>query len=295
MTRRVPVLLSVSIGLLAFSAGVWMVRADAPASQPAATGELAVVKTFPADGNGGWDYLTVDPQARRVYVARATRVMVFDADNGTLLGEVTGTPGVHGVALVPERSEGFASNGKSGTVSVFDLKTFKTIREIKAGVADGAGHVYVNVEDKSEVVAIDSKELKITARWSVAPGEEPTGLAMDAAHRRLFVGCSNHKMIILDADQGKVLADVPVGSGVDGVAFDAELNLAMSANGRDGTLTAVREGPEGKFTVVQTLQTVKSARTIAADPKTHQAYLPCTLPGEGGPGKFGLMVVGKAK
>ena len=119
---------------------------------------------------------------------------------------------------------------------------------------------------------------------------------MDVAHRRLFVGCVNKTMVVLDADSGKVLASLPVGAGVDGAAFDAQLGLAMTANGRDGTLTAVREEPAGKFAVVQTLTTVKGARTIVADPLTHRIYLPCNLPGEGGgAAKFGLAVVGAAE
>jgi hypothetical protein len=100
-------------------------------------------------------------------------------------------------------------------------------------------------------------------------------------------------MIVVDTATGKVLADVAVGAGVDGVAFDAGLGLAMTSNGRDGTLTAVREGLAGTFTAVQTLTTIKGARTIADDPKTHQMYLPCKVAGEGGATTFGILVVGK--
>jgi DNA-binding beta-propeller fold protein YncE len=152
--------------------------------------------------------------------------------------------------------------------------------------------VYVNVEDKSEVVAIDSMQLKILARWSVAPGESPSGLAIDPATRRLFIGCDNQKMIILDADQGKRLADPPAGAGIDGVAFDPQLKLAVTANGRDGTMTVVKELPEGRFVVAQTLPTLKGARTIANDPTTHRFYLPCMIPAEDGKMTFGLLVVG---
>jgi DNA-binding beta-propeller fold protein YncE len=274
-----------------------------------------------------------------VYVARASRVEVFDADTGALVGSVPGVNGAHGVAIV--NSSGYATCGKDGTVVQFDLKTLEPIHTMKAGnkpdailydpaskrvfafnhgggdvtvadlanppdlvttipvggtlefgVADGAGRVYVNVEDKGELVAIDSKQMKVVARWSVAPGEEPTGLAMDVAHRRLFVGCGNNKMVVLDADSGKQLAVLPIGAGVDGVAFDPTLNLAMSANGKDGTLTAVREVSPGKFAVVQTLTTAKTARTIAVDPKTGTVYLPCLVPGRNNMPTFGLLLVG---
>jgi len=290
-----------------------------------------------------WDFLTVDPAARRLYVSQATHALVLDADQGTSLGEIADTPGIHGIAVVSDRNVGFTSNGRENTLNVFDLKTLQTLRKVKAGqnpdsiiydpaskkifafngrsgdvtivdpaapdqtpvtlavggklevgVADGAGHVYVNAEDKNEVVAIDSKEGKVLAHWPIAPGEGPTGLAMDVAHRRLFSGCSNRKMIVLDADQGKVLADLPIGPGVDGVAFDPQSGLAMSANGGDGTLTAVREGPAGTFSVVQTLKTAKSAKTIAFDPKTHQVYLPCRVTENGG-GQFEILVGGAAE
>ncbi len=310
-------------------------------NKPAAK-NLDVVQTITGGGEGGWDYITVDSDASRAYVARSTRAMVLSLSEGKLLGEVADLSGAHGVALVQALNLGFATSGKDGLVHVFDLKTLKTLQKIKVGtkpdailfdsasgkvfvfnhgsgdvsiidpakldvapvlltiggtlefgVSDNAGRVYVNVEDKAEVVAIDSKEAKVVARWSVAPGAEPTGLAMDIAHRRLFVGCSNSKMIVLDADSGKVLADVPVGLGVDGVAFDAKLGLAVSANGKDGTATVVGEVSPGKFEALQTITTSKGAKTIAVDPARHRFYLPCNLPAKTGKGDFGLVVIGQ--
>jgi DNA-binding beta-propeller fold protein YncE len=329
--------------------GVWAasvsVRTDAAAQANAAAeaGPLKVLKTLKVGGPGRWDYLSVDPTGRRLYVSHATRVMVLDVDQGTPIGEIADTPGVHGIALVPDCNVGFTSNGREGTLSVFDLKTLKTLRKITAGqnpdsiiydpaskkvlafngrsgdvtivnpaaldaptvtlpvggkletgVADGAGHVYVNVEDKGEIVAIDSKQGKVLAHWPLAPGEGPTGLAIDREHRRLYSGCSNRMMAVLDADEGKLLGTVPVGSGVDGVAFDGQLGLAISANGRDGTLTAVKEEPAGTFQAVQTLQTAVGARTITSDPKSHQVYLPCNVTTDG-QSEFSVLVVGAAK
>jgi DNA-binding beta-propeller fold protein YncE len=119
-------------------------------------------------------------------------------------------------------------------------------------------------------------------------------MALDREHRRLYSGCSNQMMAVVDTDQGTVLATLPVGSGVDGVAFDPQLGLAMSSNGRDGTLTAVKEGPAGTFKVVQTLKTANGARTITSDPKTHQIYLPCNVT-TNGESQFSVLVVGAAK
>jgi YVTN family beta-propeller protein len=355
MTRR-TVLGAAALAAVVTLTVALTVWAQTPATAPAAA-ELKVIKFIPLGGEGRWDYLTVDADARHIYVARETRIMVVDADSGKLIGEVPDVNGAHGIAITPDGKTGFATAGKDGAVVVFDTKTLKQTQKIKAGskpdailydgfskkvyvfnhgdgtitiidpaaldkapatlevggtleygVTDNAGHVYVNVEDKSETVAIDTKEQKVTDHWKLAPGEEPTGLAIDPEHKRLFVGCGNQKMIILDAESGKVQGDVAIGKGVDGVAFDAKLGLAMSANGggRDkdgeGTITAVRIAKPaspptrqiGTFVVAQALKTVKGARTIADDPKTNQVYLPCMMPGEkpGDEPKFGLLVVG---
>ncbi len=310
---------------------------------PAAKG-LGVVQTISLAGEGGWDYIKIDSAAGRAYVARSNRVMVVDLGDGALLGEVADVSAAHGVALIPALNLGFATAGREGTVNVFDLSSFTTLRKIKAGAmpdailydpasrkvfafnhrsgdvtiidpanmdaapvllpvggilefaaTDNAGHVFVNVEDKSELAVIDSKQGKVIARWPLQPGAEPTGLDIDIAKGRLFVGCSNNKMIIMDANSGKVLGDVPVGAGVDGVAFDANLGLALSANGRDGTATVVGEVSPGRFGVVQTVTTAKSARTVGVDPIKHRFYLPFSQPAKDGKAGFGLLVVAGAK
>jgi DNA-binding beta-propeller fold protein YncE len=352
MTRRISVVLSLVAAVLAVSAVMWVARAETPAAAPPVP-ELKVLKSIPGGGEGGWDYVTADQEGKRAYVSRGTHFMVFDVEQGKVVGDIPDTAGAHGVALVPALGLGFATaakdfaaggNGKEGTVHVFDTKTLKTLRKIKAGekpdalcfdpasqrvfvfnggsgdvtvidpaaldkapekiaiggkleagVPDGAGHLYVNVEDKSEVAVIDIKQMKVTAHWPVAPGQEPTGLAMDVAHRRLFSVCGNQKMVVLDADSGKVLADLPIGPGCDGAAFDPKLGVAVSSNGGDGTMTVVREEPAGTFKVVQTVKTAKGARTIAVDLKTHCFYTLCNLPGaESGKTEFNLMVVGAA-
>ncbi|HEY7119304.1 MAG TPA: YncE family protein [Tepidisphaeraceae bacterium] len=319
-----------------------------PASPAAAPGggnvaalHLKLLKTIPVGGEGRWDYLLVDPDQRRLYVPRSSHVQVLDVDRGAVLGDVPGTNGVHGVALAREQGLGFASCGRDNAVSVFDLKTLKVVKTVKAGrnpdailfdppsghvmafnhsggdvtvidpaalgkdpasisvggaleyaVSDGAGHVFVNVEDKDELAEIDTRANRVLAHWSLAPGAGPTGLAIDVEHHRLFAGCGNRKMIVLDAGTGKVLAAVDIGAGVDGVAYDPVLGVTMSANGRDGTLSVVRETSPGTFQTVATPQTLKGARTITTDPKTHRAILPCTVPDANGGQTFGIAVVG---
>ncbi len=312
----------------------------ASGSSTANTGPLQVVKTIPIGSTGGWDYLTVDSQADRLYVSHGNQVMVLDTTNDSLVGQVANTPGVHGIAIVPELNEGYTSNGRESKLSVFDLKTLKTLRKVvsgqnpdsiiydpftkkvfafnhtggditvvdttdpnkapatiqvggtlETGVSDLAGHVYVNVENKSEIVSIDSKKDKILAHWPIAPGEEPTGLAIDREHHRLFAGCGNQMMIVVDSNDGKVLGNVPIGPGCDGVTFVASPGLAVSSNGGNGTVTVVKEEPAGKFSVIQTLKTTMRARTITSDPKTNLIYLPCNI-NTNGQNQFSVLVVG---
>jgi YVTN family beta-propeller protein len=283
-------------------------------------GEYKVVNRFKLGGEGGWDILTVDPAAHRLYFGRGTRVQVLDVDSGKLLGEIADTPGIHGVALAPDVGSGYTSNGRDSSVTVFNLKTLATVGKIKidgrnpdfilyepvthrvftmnAGsgtataidaatgtvvgnvalggrpefaVADGRGKVFVNLEDSSAVVSFDAKSLALGPRWSLAPGEGPSGLALDRESRRLFSVCGNEKMIVLDADSGSVVATVPIGKRTDGADFDPGTKLAFSSNG-EGTLTVVHEDSPKKFSVVATVTTQLGARTMALDPKTHRIY-----------------------
>jgi len=289
------------------------------AADPA--GRYKVVQTLRPGGDGGWDYLIVDSAARRLYVTRGTRVMVFDADTLVSVGEIPDTAGVHGVALAADLGRGFTSNGKANSVTIFDLKTLQTIAEIKiaatnpdailydpatkrvftfngrsadATVLDAAtgkvvgtvplggkpefattdldGRVYVNIEDKSEVAVLDARKLVVEKRWPLAPCEEPSGMAIDRKSRRLFVGCGNRMMAVVDAASGKVVTTAPIGDGVDANAFDPGTSLAFSSNG-DGTLTVAREESPDKLTVLANVQTQRGARTMALDEKTHRVFL----------------------
>ncbi|MEO6995438.1 MAG: YncE family protein, partial [Lacunisphaera sp.] len=138
--------------------------------------------------------------------------------------------------------------------------------------ADGKGNVYVNLEDKDKVAVVNVKAGKVVAYWPTAPGGAPVGMAIDAKHRRLFIGCRNpQKLLIMDCDNGKVLADLPIGRGVDAVAFDDGYALASCG---DGTLTVVGESAPGQFRVVGNIFTAQGARTAGLDPNTHTLYLP---------------------
>ena len=272
-------------------------------------------------GDGGWDYLSIDAPARRLYVTHASRVVVIDLDKASVVGEIADTPGVHGLAIAPELRRGFASNGRESKVSIVDLATLKTLAKVDTGenpdailyepghqevyafngrsesvtviaaksgqvqatvplpgkpefaVSDpAAGRVYVNIEDRNTVVAIDTTTHRIANTWPIAPGAEATGLAIDPAQHRLFIGCHNRQLVLMDSQTGKVLTTVPIGAGVDATEYDPATRWVFSANG-EGTVTIAHLDTPDKLTVVQTLVTERGARTMALDPKTHNIYL----------------------
>jgi DNA-binding beta-propeller fold protein YncE len=278
-----------------------------------------VVTTYKLGGDGGWDYLTADASARRIYISRGTHVMVVDADSGKSVGDIADTPGVHGIALAPELGRGFVSNGREGTVSIFDIKTLATSSKVKVGdnpdailydpatkrvftfngrsqdstaidgasgkvlgtikldgkpefaASDAKGEIFVNIEDKNELVAIDPNKLEVKAKWPLAPCESPSGLSIDRKNRRLFVGCDK-MMAVVDADSGKVLATPAIGDGVDATTFDDETGLAFASCG-EGVLTVVKEESPDKFSVAENVPTQAGARTLALDAKTHNVFV----------------------
>jgi DNA-binding beta-propeller fold protein YncE len=277
-----------------------------------------VIKTYKLGGEGGWDYLTFDNSTHYLYISRATHVIVFDTDSGKQLGDIGDTPGVHGIALAHDLGRGFISNGREGTVSIFDIKTFKTLSKVKVGenpdailydpvtkrvftfnwrshdstaidarkgtvlgtitlegkpefaVSDEKGGVFVNIEDKNQIDAIDPDKLQVKARWPMEGCEEPRGLAMDRKTRRLFSGCEK-MMAIVDADSGKMISHLPICAGVDATAYDDETKLAFASCG-DGNLTVIQEESPDKFSVAENVPTQKGARTMTLDPKTHTVY-----------------------
>lgn len=172
----------------------------------------------------------------------------------------------------------FVFNGGSNNAVAIDAVKNAVVGTVslegkpELAVADEKGKVFVNIEDKSQVVEFDVNTLKVVHTWPLAPGKEPSGIAMDRLHRRIFSACSNNLMIILDADSGKVVGQVPIGSGVDGAGFDPSSLFALSSNG-EGTLTVVHEESPVKFNVVENVATRKAARTMVVDEKTHRIYM----------------------
>ena len=138
--------------------------------------------------------------------------------------------------------------------------------------SDGKGEVFVNIEDKNELVAIDPDKLLVKAKWPLAPCESPSGLSMDRKHRRLFVGCDNKMMAVVNADTGKVMATLPIGDGVDATTFDEETSLAFASCG-EGVLNVIREASSDQFSVAENVPTQPGARTLALDSKTHNVYV----------------------
>src|SRR5471032_1029095 len=222
-------------------------------------------------GEGGWDYLSVDAPAHRLYVSHATHVVVIDTQTNKVVGDIPDTPGVHGFAAVPELGKGFSSNGRGNNVSIVDLKTLKLIQKVETGEnpdwifyepskkevytmngrgksasvidtttgkvvatiplegkpetaqADSkAGKIYVNMEDLNSIKVIDIATHKVSATWPAAPCESATGLAFDVATHRLFLGCDNKLLVMMDSTNGKVVYSVPVGEGVDATSFDPQ-------------------------------------------------------------------------
>jgi DNA-binding beta-propeller fold protein YncE len=272
----------------------------------------AVVGVIP--GTDGVHGIALAPELGRGFASdgRANTVTIFDLKTLKVLGTAPTGNGPDAIIYDHASKRVFTFNGRGGDATAIDAATGKPAGTIPLGgkpefaAADGQGHVYNNLEDKSELLQIDSQKLTVTARWPLAPCEEPSGLAMDIKHRRLFVGCHNLMMAVVNADTGKVLATPTIGQGVDADAFDAGIQLAFSSNG-DGTLTIVHEDTPEKFTPVASVPTQRGARTMALDLKTHHVFLvtaefgplPAPTPEHphprptANPGTFTLLVLGR--
>jgi DNA-binding beta-propeller fold protein YncE len=225
--------------------------------------------------------IAVAPELNRGFTSngREDTASIFDLKTLKTIGRVKTGKNPDAILYDPASKRVFTFNGRSADATVFEAATGEVIATIPLGgkpefaAADGEGRVWVNIEDKSEIVEIDSRKAAVAKRSPLTPCEEPSGMGLDARHRRTFSGCHNAILAIFDADQGKVIATPPIGNGVDGNGFDAGRSLAFSSNG-DGTLTVVRESSPGHFEVAETVKTQRGARTMAVDPKTHRIYLP---------------------
>jgi len=248
-----------------------------------------------------FDYIMVDSAARRVYLSHGTEIKVIDADNGSVVGTIGGLKLTHGVAVADEFGRGFITDGEQGKVIIFDPKTLKVIGEAKADkdadsvVYDPASRrvfvmngdpnsatvidaksgnvVFVNIEDKNELVAVDSNTLKIKSRWPVAPAGAPTALAMDTAHRRLFsAGRKPQMLVVLDADSGKAIQSFPITGGVDAAVFEPETGMVYVST-REGFVHIFHEDTPDKFSEVEQVKTELGAKTMGLDTKTHNIFV----------------------
>ena len=293
-----------------------------------------VIRTIKLGGEGNWDYVTVDSDARRVYIPRSTHIMVVDEDSGKLIGDIPGMNGLHGVAVASEFNRGFVTGNKTeqeGTIYIFDLKTLKLTSSLKsnsidtdsliydpstkrvfvnngdgmnltvvdaatekvvgtmnfnanpeAAVADGKGSIFQDYEDKRQVIEYDAKTLTVKNKWATGPCVSPVGMAMDKTNRRLYVGCRGEGnvpgvLIVMNADNGKVVASMPIGIGVDGNVFDPGTGTVFatcrdSGDGKTGATYVFHADSPDKISLVATVKTIYGARTVSLDPKSHHIF-----------------------
>jgi DNA-binding beta-propeller fold protein YncE len=208
----------------------------------------------------------------------ANQVTIFDLSTFKKIGTAKTGQGPDAIVYDPASKRVFAFNGHAGTATAIDAASGEVAGSVDLGgdpefaAADGKGHVYNNLENKNEVVRIDSMALKVLNHWTVAPGSSPTAMGIDRLHRRLFVGCRNASMVVMDIDTGRVVANLPIGRGVDAIRFDPKRQFVLSSNG-DGTLTIIHEDSPDKYNVVDNIQTQRGARTMELDPRTQRVYL----------------------
>ena len=294
-----------------------------------------VLRSIKLGGEGGWDYVTVDSAARRVYIPRSTHILVIDADSGKQIADMQGMNGLHGVAVAPEFNRGFVTGNKSeqeGTVYVFDLKTLMVTSAIKsnsidtdslqydpttkrvyvnngdgmnltvvdaatakvvgampfnanpeAAAPDGKGSIFQDYEDKGQVVEYDAMKLTIKNKYPTPGCDAPVGMAMDKVNRRLYVGCRGKGptapgvLIVMNADNGKVVSSMPIGIGVDGDVFDPATGNVYatcrdSGDGKSGATYIFHADSPDKISLVATVKTIYGARTVALDAKTHHVF-----------------------
>lgn len=312
-----------------------------------AQNQLQILKTFPVSGNGRWDYLSLCPINENLYVSHGTQVNVINRNTGAEVAVIPNTTGAHGIAFAVSFGKGYITNGKLGSVTVFDIKTNRELTQIKTGdnpdaimfeektkklivcngksnslsvidpstdkvtatipvggkpetaVSDG-DKLFVNIEDKNEIVVVDLNKLTVFAHWKIGKGQEPSGLAIDHKTKRLFAGCGNELLVVINANTGKVVQEIPIGDGCDGIVFDAATKNIFSSNGA-GTLSMISEKDADHFELVTNFTTQKGAKTIALDEKSHLLYLSTAALHPAAPGKrpepvdgtFKVIVVGR--
>lgn len=272
-------------------------------------------------GREYFDYITFDPESRRLYLSHGTEVLVVNADTGKEEGKISGLKVSHGVAVVPDLGRGFVSDGAQGKAIMFDLKSLKVVGEANAApdadciiydpaskhvftfngdshnataidpatgkgvgtvdlggspefaVADGQGMIYNNLEDKSEVLAIDSRNLQVKSHWPIAPAGAPAPIAMDREHRRLFIaGREPAMLVVMSADDGKVIQSFPISNGADAEVYDPKSALVFVST-RDGWVHIFHQDSPDRYTEAGKVKTEFAAKTMAYDPKAQRIFV----------------------
>ena len=279
-------------------------------------------KTLHIGGEGGWDYVTVDPANKRLFVTRSTHTQIIDTSTGKVIADLPGESRSHGTAIVPAVNRGFITEGGGdGAIDVFDLSTYRLLGKVHTmpdsdGIiydpaenlilavsgdegrlmtfkpdidiangkfttvdlggapeflAVGDGKAYINLEDKNMVAVVDLKANKVVDRWPVAPGGKPVGMSIDEHNHLLFIGCRDpQKLIIMDSQTGKVVAALPIGSGVDATKFADGEAFASCGNGE----LVVASQKNGTWQIDHVVKTPSGARTMDLDRSNHIIYLP---------------------
>ncbi len=254
---------------------------------------LALVGNIP--NTSGVHGVAIAPEFGRGFVSNghASTVTIFDLKTLKPIADVPTGQKPDGIIYDPATKRVFAFNGGSNSVTAIDAATGKVAGTVELGggpefaAADGSGYVFNNLEDESQVLKINARDLKVEQRWPAAPCSSPSSMAMDRATRRLFIGCRSKAMAVLNADTGKVITTLPIGDHVDATAFDVQTNLIFNSNG-EGTITVIHEDNPDTYSVVETVKTVPRAKTMALDPKTHRLFLSTVENGQ-----FEVLVVGK--
>ena len=300
--------------------------------QQGMTGGYHLIRNILLGGEGSWDYVTVDPEAKRIYAPRTEDIQVVDENTGKITADITGFKGLHGVAVAPEFNIGFATgNDPDAVIYLLDLKAMKSTGKItlngakgsdslmydpfskrafintagsnnaqavdaatgklvgsvtlpgrpEAAVPDGKGSVFVNIVDKDQVAEYDAMKLTVKNAWSSTPCVRGFGIAMDTTSRRLFIGCqptaTSGVMVVMNADNGKVIAAMPIGIGADGVGFDPGTGDIFcpsrdDGTGKSGATYIFHEDSPDKYSKVAEVKTIYGARTVAVDPKIHHMF-----------------------
>lgn len=284
-------------------------------------GGYKVIKRMQIGGDGGWDYLLMDPPTHHLFIARGSHFQVLDVTTGKVVSDIAiaNSTNSHGIALATDLGKAFTSNGDANTVSVVDLKTLKATEVIpipgknpdsirydagtkkiftfngksmdstvidatsnkvigrvdlkgkpEEAISDGKGNMWVNLEDKSTIEEFDAKTYAIKGSWPLAPCDGPSAMAYDDAHHRIFVACDK-VMVVVNSDNGKVVASPPIGGDPDGNGYDPGTGMAF-ASCRDGFVSVIHEDSPDKYTVVGNINTQVGTRTMSLDPTTHYVY-----------------------